>query len=169
MEMSGSALVDFYRKLPKAKLQQQINERFDFFDRDGNGSLDREEVRSGMAEMGQRPTDEELDDLFKRFDADRSGTIDRDEFSQMIRVKLGLASLEDDFERKPTRRRSCVAPIVSPTSSSAFIRSPSKASRSPSSESSPTSSSVPFEKTRSVEKGWMFKLVAASLEEDSVG
>ena len=77
MEVSGKCLIDFFRNIPAHKLSVEIAAKFRFFDKDKNGTLDKEEVREGMAEMGQRPDDNELDMIFKTFDLDGDGKIDQ--------------------------------------------------------------------------------------------
>lgn len=49
-----------------------------------------------MAEMGQRPTEEELDSFIALFDHNGDQLINRKEFSRMVRVKLGLLDFPDD-------------------------------------------------------------------------
>jgi hypothetical protein len=51
-------------------------------DIDGNGSLDRDEVRSVLKQMGwETITTARLDDVFEELDTDKSGGVDFDEFS----------------------------------------------------------------------------------------
>lgn len=54
---------------------------FQSFDKDGNGKLDKEEVKNGYLEhYGQAMSDEEVDQMFKQVDIDNSGFIDYGEF-----------------------------------------------------------------------------------------
>lgn len=68
MEVTSQCLEDYFRHIPKLKLSEHIEMRFKLFDRDHNGTLDREEVREAMAEMGQRPSELELDRFFAAYD-----------------------------------------------------------------------------------------------------
>mmetsp|Transcript_41064 Transcript_41064/g.63219 ORF Transcript_41064/g.63219 Transcript_41064/m.63219 type:complete len:203 (-) Transcript_41064:37-645(-) len=95
LETSSHCLENFFRHLPATRLQEAIDEKFNFFDSNHDATLDREEVREAMAEMGQRPTNDELDNFIKLFDHDEDGRIDQKEFSQMVLVKLRLAKLPD--------------------------------------------------------------------------
>ena len=45
------------------------------FDRDGNGTLDRDELKRCLTSLGEQLTDQEVDELFDQLDTDRSGTL----------------------------------------------------------------------------------------------
>mmetsp|Transcript_45258 Transcript_45258/g.92374 ORF Transcript_45258/g.92374 Transcript_45258/m.92374 type:complete len:237 (+) Transcript_45258:178-888(+) len=72
METSSHCLEDYFRHIAPAQLFQHVSARFSHFDKDHDGSLDRDEVREAMAEMGQRPTEQELDEFFALFDKVRT-------------------------------------------------------------------------------------------------
>lgn len=63
MEATSAVLWDHFKKIPQDKLQAHIILRFNSYDTDHSGSLDRTEMREAMAEMGRRPSETELDDL----------------------------------------------------------------------------------------------------------
>lgn len=65
MEATSSVLWEHFKKIPQEKLQSHIILRFNSYDTDHSGSLDRTEMREAMAEMGRRPSETELDDLMK--------------------------------------------------------------------------------------------------------
>eukprot|EP00286_Rhodomonas_abbreviata_P026071 CAMPEP_0181295252 /NCGR_PEP_ID=MMETSP1101-20121128/4044_1 /TAXON_ID=46948 /ORGANISM="Rhodomonas abbreviata, Strain Caron Lab Isolate" /LENGTH=189 /DNA_ID=CAMNT_0023399983 /DNA_START=178 /DNA_END=744 /DNA_ORIENTATION=- len=90
METSSHCLEDYFRHIAPAQLFQHVSARFSHFDKDHDGSLDRDEVREAMAEMGQRPTEQELDEFFALFDKDMNGRINLGEFDKMVRCKLGI-------------------------------------------------------------------------------
>jgi len=46
------------------------------FDLNGDGFIQREELRAVMVKMGQSPTEEELNAMFEAADADKDGNID---------------------------------------------------------------------------------------------
>lgn len=48
---------------------------FKEFDLNGDGFIQREELRSVMVKMGQSPTEEELNSMFEAADADKDGNI----------------------------------------------------------------------------------------------
>lgn len=58
------------------------------FDKDGDGTIDSEELTSVMQVLGMNPTKEELEILLNSVDADRNGVIDLDEFVDVMRGHL---------------------------------------------------------------------------------
>lgn len=62
----------------------EYREAFKLFDKDGNGTIDVEELGIVMRSLGQNPTDEELEAIIKDADIDGDGTIDFDEFIEMM-------------------------------------------------------------------------------------
>mmetsp|Transcript_51296 Transcript_51296/g.104340 ORF Transcript_51296/g.104340 Transcript_51296/m.104340 type:complete len:203 (+) Transcript_51296:123-731(+) len=91
----GKSLEQHFRSIPVEQLTAEIAKRFKYYDKDGNGTLDRYEIIEAMAEMGSRPSETEVNEFFALFDTDKNGTIEMDEFDQMIRLKLGLISQDD--------------------------------------------------------------------------
>ena len=89
LEATSSVLWDHFKTIPQDKLQAHIILRFNAYDTDGSGSLDRPEMREAMAEMGRRPSESELDDLMKYADTDGDGTINLEEFSMYIFKQIG--------------------------------------------------------------------------------
>lgn len=88
--------------------------RFSLIDTDGNGSLDRSEVRSSFIGM-RMPLDESvLDEVITKFDTDSDGKISFEEFKSMMPVKgafwggLG-GKLKDVFSRDRVTRKLDVA------------------------------------------------------------
>ena len=68
------------------------------YDKDCNGSLDKQETRRFMddifKEMGEEDahfTDDEFNQYFKEFDQDNSGTIDKEEMSMFIKAITGIS------------------------------------------------------------------------------
>jgi len=61
--------------------KKELEKIFKLMDKDGNGSLDREEVMSGYEEhFGIQMTEENVDAMFKAVDIDGNGSIDYTEF-----------------------------------------------------------------------------------------
>ena len=89
MEATSSVLWDHFKKIPHDKLQSHIILRFNSYDIDHSGNLDRTEMREAMAEMGRRPTETELDLLMQTADQDGDGTINLEEFSLYIFQQIG--------------------------------------------------------------------------------
>ncbi|XP_078613881.1 uncharacterized protein LOC144883340 [Branchiostoma floridae x Branchiostoma japonicum] len=58
---------------------------FDKFDKDGGGSIDREELGDMLRELGESPTEDVVTAMMMSLDKDKSGTIDFDEFLSMVK------------------------------------------------------------------------------------
>ena len=58
------------------------------FDKDGDGTIDSEELTSVMQVLGMNPTKEELEILLNSVDADHNGVIDLEEFIDVMRSHL---------------------------------------------------------------------------------
>lgn len=58
------------------------------FDRDGSGTIDREEFRSGLrlldARMMRSKSDEEIDEMFDKLDIDGDGELELHEFEHFV-------------------------------------------------------------------------------------
>lgn len=61
---------------------EELEETFDHFDDDDNGSIDREEFGNLMDALGADMSDSELDFGFSVIDTDDNGTIDFGEFEE---------------------------------------------------------------------------------------
>jgi plastin-1 len=59
---------------------EHMRQLFRYCDKDGSGSIDKEELGSVMHELGKDLSEEELSTLMAQLDADGSGSIDFDEF-----------------------------------------------------------------------------------------
>uniref|UniRef100_A0A8R1DF00 EF-hand domain-containing protein n=1 Tax=Caenorhabditis japonica TaxID=281687 RepID=A0A8R1DF00_CAEJA len=68
------------------------------FDLNGDGFIQREELRAVMQKMGQSPTEDELDAMFQAADKDRDGNIDFEEFLVIARANPLSLSLKAVFE-----------------------------------------------------------------------
>lgn len=63
---------------------RELRDAFKVFDKDGNGSISKSELKHLMSNLGQRLSDEELDAMMGEVDTDGNGEIDFDEFKQMM-------------------------------------------------------------------------------------
>lgn len=64
--------------------EEEIKEAFRVFDKDGNGSISREELRQVMTSLGMKLTAEEEDEMICEADMNGDGEIDYDEFKKMM-------------------------------------------------------------------------------------
>ena len=79
---SASIAEDFDERVPTSVFKQaeEIAEMFSSFDKDGNGSLDFEEIKTALKSLDFRISEAEMEQLFNEMDIDRSGLIDYEEF-----------------------------------------------------------------------------------------
>lgn len=54
------------------------------FDKDGDGTIDADELGAVMRSMGQNPTDAEIQQLIEAVDVDKNGTIEFEEFCALM-------------------------------------------------------------------------------------
>jgi hypothetical protein len=84
---------------------------FSMFDVDGGGSIEAEELKQVLGDMGLEPTDEQIRDIILEVDKDRSGAIEFNEFvTLMYKVSTPRA-------RKGRRRAGMAQPARSPVTS----------------------------------------------------
>lgn len=68
---------------------QGLKECFNHFDKDGSGSIDREELGEVFAAFGQEMSEEELEQLMDDVDDDKSGEIEFEEFLMLMVNNFG--------------------------------------------------------------------------------
>jgi calmodulin len=66
----------------------EFKEIFDLVDKDGGGSISKDELKELMETLGLRPTDDELDAMMAEVDGDGSGDIDFEEFVYVMSRKV---------------------------------------------------------------------------------
>ena len=66
----------------------ELKEVFKTFDKDGDGTIDVEELGTALRSLGQNPTKEEVRKLIDETDKDGSGHIDFPEFCDLVYVEL---------------------------------------------------------------------------------
>ncbi|EGD78725.1 hypothetical protein PTSG_01705 [Salpingoeca rosetta] len=57
---------------------------FQAFDQDRNGKITRDEIRSLLRNLEDRPTEQDIDDMIRLLDTNQDGEIDYDEFVKMM-------------------------------------------------------------------------------------
>jgi len=90
LEVCSSILVNYFASIPEDQLSAKIRAKFEQFDIDHSGGLDKQELNDALAEMGRKPSPEELNDLFEIYDADGNGCIEIEEFEHMVRSQLNI-------------------------------------------------------------------------------
>lgn len=74
-----------------------LREAFNIFDKDKNGNIDKEELKSVMISLGHSPDAKELDDVMAEADKDGNGVIDFEEFRS---IWGGLGGKKEASESK---------------------------------------------------------------------
>ncbi len=74
---------------------KELKAIFDEFDVNGDGHIQRAELRNVMQKMGQSPTDEELMAMFAAADADKDGSID----FEGISINISPSSITQNFAK----------------------------------------------------------------------
>ena len=54
------------------------------FDRDGNGLIDRDELKLVMQELGEKLSEEDIDEMIEEADTNNDGFIDYEEFARYM-------------------------------------------------------------------------------------
>eukprot|EP00536_Pseudo-nitzschia_multiseries_P002086 jgi/Psemu1/235350/estExt_Genewise1.C_280011 len=74
----------------------EFKEAFSLFDKDGDGTIDSEELGGILRSLGNQPTEEEIEDMMREADTDGNGTIDFAEFVEMMPTQ----ERDDDAEEE---------------------------------------------------------------------
>ena len=84
----GNLSFEDFLKLMSTKetgeLNSEIKEAFKFFDKDGDGSITAEEVKTVMAALGEELTDNEILEMIKEADSNGNGCVCYEDFLKMI-------------------------------------------------------------------------------------
>jgi len=76
---------------------REVNDNFDYFDKDKSGALDKREVRACLQSLGEEATPVDVEKMFATFDKDKSGTISKSEFTQFMLKKLGDSNTKEEI------------------------------------------------------------------------
>ena len=77
----------------------QLKAAFKFFDKDGNGTVEPEEISQVLKALGLEMTDEELKDIMSSLDENGDGVMDFQEFVQMMDRRMSISSQRAEIEQ----------------------------------------------------------------------
>jgi len=77
----------------------EFKEAFSLFDKDGDGTINTEELGNTMRSLGQNPTEAELQDMVDEIDADGNGAIDFPEFLTMMAHKSNDSDCGEEMKQ----------------------------------------------------------------------
>ncbi|KAJ8300902.1 hypothetical protein KUTeg_022421 [Tegillarca granosa] len=68
----------------KSQSDTDLKQIFEKFDKDGNGTISKTELKESLNEMGEEMTDGEVDEMFRKVDFNKNGRISFREFKTLI-------------------------------------------------------------------------------------
>ena len=77
----------------------EIKEAFDLFDTDNSGTIDTEELKQALTNLGIDAKNQTLQNMMNDIDKNQSGTIDFDEFIQMMTAKMSDKDTPEDLRK----------------------------------------------------------------------
>ena len=77
----------------------EIKEAFDLFDTDHSGTIDTDELKQALSNLGIDAKNQTLQNMMNDIDKNQSGTIDFDEFIQMMTAKMSDKDTPEDLRK----------------------------------------------------------------------
>ena len=77
----------------------EIKEAFDLFDTDHSGTIDTDELKQALGNLGIDAKNQTLQNMMNDIDRNQSGTIDFDEFIEMMTAKMSDKDTREDLEK----------------------------------------------------------------------
>ena len=77
----------------------EIKEAFDLFDTDHSGTIDTDELKQALGNLGIDAKNQTLQNMMNDIDKNQSGTIDFDEFIEMMTAKMSDKDTREDLEK----------------------------------------------------------------------
>ncbi|KAF8652896.1 hypothetical protein AX16_004084 [Volvariella volvacea WC 439] len=91
VDVDGNGTIDFNEflqmmahKSSRGESVEDLREAFKVFDKDGSGSISREELKGVLHSLGETVNDEDIDNMMLEADEDGNGEISFEEFIKMM-------------------------------------------------------------------------------------
>jgi Ca2+-binding EF-hand superfamily protein len=72
---------------------KEYTQAFQVFDKDGDGFINRQELKTILRSLGQNPTDDDIEQLMQTVDNGHDGRISFDEFIKIISIQIKASGL----------------------------------------------------------------------------
>ncbi|KAG8050027.1 hypothetical protein GUJ93_ZPchr0009g1831 [Zizania palustris] len=102
VDADGSGSIDFTefisllaRKMRDTEAEDDLRDAFRVFDKDQNGFITPDELRSVMTNLGDKLSDEELAEMLHEADGDGDGQINYNEFVKVMMAKRRQNMMQD--------------------------------------------------------------------------
>ena len=77
----------------------EIKEAFDLFDTDNSGTIDTEELKQALTNLGIDAKNQTLQNMMNDIDKNQSGTIDFNEFIELMTAKISDKDTPEDLKK----------------------------------------------------------------------
>ncbi|KAA8544924.1 hypothetical protein F0562_019681 [Nyssa sinensis] len=95
VDVNGNGTIEFgeflslmARKMKESEAEEELKEAFRVFDKDQDGYISANELRSVMVNLGERLSDEEVEQMIREADLDGDGQVNYEEFVRMMLARL---------------------------------------------------------------------------------
>lgn len=76
---------------------REVNDNFDYFDKDKSGVLEKRELRSCLQSLGEDASPADVTNILTQYDKDKNGTISKSEFVGFMMKRLGDSNTQDEI------------------------------------------------------------------------
>ena len=68
--------------------KKEYTQAFEVFDKDKDGKISRQELKTIMRSLGQNPSDDDIEEMMLSVDKNQDGQISYDEFMNLISIQI---------------------------------------------------------------------------------
>jgi len=76
---------------------REVNDNFDYFDKDKSGILEKRELRGCLASLGEDSSPAEVQKVLEAYDKDKNGSISKSEFVEFMKKRLGDSNTKEEI------------------------------------------------------------------------